>query len=216
MHNISLGGSLALSSLLVVLVGCNVSVFAPPDLPAELAMVVNNKEAFAQDPNDSHADITGGTIMDDLNTLDGCWGTYGTLSIELDPPGVDPATLPAIVPDSLEFDEGQVFIFNRDAGEMSWQTITVDAFGSAPVAQSFIGTFTLFEDNQINFSSDTGGFSDPLTGEIVLFTSEQADEYQWLVTLNGNRLKLQEIIPEGETRVVSRDDLVFRRFDCPQ
>ncbi len=206
-------GCLGLGMLLVT-AGCE-PIFAPiQDLPDELTTVVEAKATFAQDEADPLTAVAGGTIVDDLDGLTGCWGTFATIEIEADPPQVEDESVAALLPDSYPFDDYEVFVFDTETGEMKWLILTEDGWGLTTMVQVYSGDFTTADGNRLSFTTDEVGFNDPETGRIEM--AEAVEDYEWLVTLSEDRLKLTFVPNDDQGDDVFRDDLVFKRFECPQ
>lgn len=215
-HKTKLRKGLAGAGLIVSLsVPACEPIFAPVrDLPAELAWVVREKEAFAQDADDPLADVAGGTVRDDLSTLSGCWGAFDVLNVEGEPPDMNDDRVSELIPEVFPFEDYEVYVFDDETGEMRWFLYIADAWGLTTIVQAYTGTFTIVGDNHIVFSTEEVAFNDPETGEML--PGESDEQFEWLVTLDGDRLKLQAVLESEDTGQLSRDHLVFRRFACPE
>ncbi len=209
---------LAFTSLLVLLVamvGCNGPLADPPELSAELAMVVNNKEAFAQDPNDPLMGVIAGTIMDDLSTLDGCWGAASAVEVPLNVPDADIPPLPFVIPPSLGFETFTVHVFDREASTKNTQIFSQDALGILPLLTVISGNYTFSERNRLVLARTEWGFIDSVTGELVPGSIDENSTDRWLATLDGDRLLLESVSQGTDEDEATEDRLIFRKFDCP-
>ncbi len=209
-------GTLGLAIIpLAGIVGCT-PVFAPvKEIPPELEYVMQNKTAFAQDPEEPLADVVGGEVRDDLSGLNGCWGAFNERPAEpLNSPGDAPSFVADALPASLTLSDYMVFVFDEANQQMHEMMYSRDVSGYGAV-EVFGGPF-IVTDNQVTMTVREFQLTNVVTG--ALMTPPHWDDgpgfdLAWLVTLDGDRLKLRATPDEGGELA---DSFVFHRFECPQ
>jgi hypothetical protein len=183
--------------------GCNgfpLSV-APKTIPSVLRHVIDHSGEFVSRDGDSLADVTAGTVIDDLHESSGCWGHYAT---------------------SLQVVDGQPLLqvyealaINIDDATIDRWSFQSDAFGFLTVAVGQRGVIDEFDADSIRWRQTELISFDPQTGDEIVMTGDDAPplEYDWPATLSGNSLKLNL----GDPVNASADDQVtYLRFDCPE
>lgn len=208
---------LAAAGGLAVLVGC-VNSDTPAEtyrvsaevLPREVAYVETNRATFAEEGNDPLADVAAGTPIDDLNELDGCWGTYYVLTTE---PAAG-ATIGTPVLNGYE-----AFHFDAAAGTAAFQ-IYQDALSTEmSIFASYEGTYTVLDTQRIQVTWDSVVYFDPYTGQIhteTLAVDDAARNRVYWMTLSGDKLRARaddEVASDDGTE--GYDRRVYSQFDCP-
>lgn len=197
-------GNGCVCALLVVCVlqlGC-LSLLPAADL-ADLAAVLADPAAFAQDGSDVLADTPAGTVVDSLDGLGGCWA--GTL--ERAAPGVK-ASVGAY----------QVLRFDATAGTLT--RYTVNDLGGFQVLDVWQGDYQVVDAGRLSFqvrqvSSNVPGFT-TLTDISDRFAT--LPSYEVRLTLDGDRLKAVFAPPPDDPSTpagfLDNLELVHQRIDC--
>ena len=190
---------LTLASLLG---GC---VFLPTEtvsLPAEIELVAANPSTYAPDSDHPLANVTTGTVLDDLSGLTGCWGVYGD--------GLGETTFGST---GIFY---EVYSFDTAAGQVQRWVLTPSWLFIPAMLVVDVGTYEVAEAGRIEIMLDNYTLTNLVTG-----TSQQFDNLpnsvaslEKLVTLSGSKLLLAspDYVDETTGEPIGR---MYTRFDCP-
>ena len=119
---------------------CGMFPSLPEDLPPELEAVLSDKATFDLEPSDPLGDVEVGTVVDNLQGLDGCWGFYERDDLRPNPPLSEFIT---------------VHVFDNANGTYTrWQLFTTS--GLFGMLNGFRGTFVIVGDNRVRLTLDEG------------------------------------------------------------
>jgi len=170
-------------------------------LPAELDLVVNDRDTFSFDSSEPLATGAPGTVRDDLGDVGGCWGSA---SFSQAVSGERPVT-------GIYW----VFAFDGDTGTFrSWglqESYWGDAFVFAWVGS---GSYEVEGDNTLTLTPTENALLDPWTGEKTAVDEPTDNTMQFLTTREGERLRLH-FGPADRKAVDPGDDEIYTRFECP-
>lgn len=159
---------------------------APTSVPPELAVVIQNKNRFAQRGTETLANVDAGEVVDDLGMLSGCWGAYYRSTFL-----------------GLPFTGYEAFSFDPASGTARYFILQG---GSALVVQEF--SFSVVANDRIRIRQRLlDGTERKVDALMTLSGSELKLAY---LSQGGNKLDGSSGDPEDE-----RVALVFRAFDCP-
>jgi hypothetical protein len=196
-------GPVAIATLLVS-GGCSLPGVptSATGLPAALQAIVDDPNSFAPSPEDPLADVTPGTVIDDLSGLTGCWGWF------------EQALCPLSGRPLTAFYE--VYRFGTDSGTVSRWVYTSGVAAIPPVVTVDEGGFTVIGDGRIEIQLDRYTIIDMRTGIGREFTElpEEIGTLEKLITLAGDQLLIADpsYVDEGTGQPAGR---IFTRFDCP-
>jgi hypothetical protein len=192
-------------------------VTLPPGIPAEIATVHADPSYFAEDSNPL-ADASQGTVLEDLASIDGCWGAYRRIEYQ------DNQSGPINV-----LERWAAMKFDSRADTLALEILEKLPADRHPVPMLLIytGPYELLSDNRVRWhiTQVEGGDVNPsgdvqfdVMTTIIGETSYDTDGVM-LVTLQGDALKTVEIDPNAEASSVLYDELTFsggrwRRLDC--
>lgn len=172
-------------------------------LPPELQIVVDDPNGFTAQPDDPLADVTPGTLIDDLSGLTGCWGAFEEAEYSL---GGTPLTA---------FYE--VYQFDADAGTADRWVFTLGFFLVPPVVAVDEGTFSILDDGRIEIRVDRYTVVDMRTGVGRQFSDlpDVIAVLEKLVTLDGDQvlIAVPYYLDEETGEPLGQ---IFKRFDCPE
>jgi hypothetical protein len=172
------------------------------ETPAELQAVINDPNAFVPPSDDPLADVTPGTVVDDLSNLTGCWGWFEAATYS---PSGSPLTT---------FYE--VCQFDADIGTADRWVFTPSFLLIPPILAVDQGSFSVVDDGRIEIRLDHYTVIDMRTGIGREFTDlpEQIAVFERLVTLDGDQLLIADpyYVDEETGEPIGR---IFTRFDCP-
>lgn len=178
---------------------CDVVPFTSPQIPPELQFVLDQEELFVT-KNDPLARVTPGTLMDDLDTLSGCWGQAVT---EKDG---EPALIKLY----------SVSRFDADTGKYSSWGLQRDVFGLIPILSIQTGTFEVVDDSRLLTIVLESRANDPRTGEVAFAAPFEPPLVRSpLATLSDDALSLWYAEEAENITGDAVQFLVYRRFDCP-
>ncbi len=187
------------------LAGCAL-LMLPTDLPAALETVMADAQSFATASDDPLRDVAAGTVRDDLNSLDGCWGGYqrwaGNAGQALE------------IYEVLQFDAGTQTLTRYVLQQLAGLAMVDVQHGTYEVAAS--GDQIAFHVKKVESSVPLGPH-----GQMTDITNQYDTLPQYTVhaTLSGDQLKTRFEMPAGDPRTPAgfADDtpLLHRRFDCP-
>ena len=177
----------------------------PTDLPPPLAYVVDNKELFAQKDSSRLADVTAGTVIDDLGSLSGCWGAYRVYRTDF-----------GGAPQARDY---YAQMFDAETGATtSW--LMQDLFSFFFIIAESTGTFSVVGDSTIACTYTEEHFRwvpEALPDPPAQWFEELGHSSEWSATLAGDHMKWR--VPgaeEDESNGDSLEEVVFVRFDCPE
>ncbi len=204
---------------ILVQAGCD-SIFAPPELPAELRFVTENSADFRG--ADMPIEIVGGAEIS-KEVLDGCWGANADTSLDAaaNADGENGEFVDTVVENFgvspvVPVRESSVYLFDMASGEMRWDAVSGDATGFFTVAQSWRGVFEIRDGNRLVFTPQSAGFSDPFTRMIVSNEVRDQEPFEWLVGVEGDVMRFEALgeLANRENNI-DRDGFTFHRFACP-
>ncbi len=199
------------AGVVVMGVGACAPMITPPqDIPSEIQYVLDNPTVFAQSADDPMVDTAPGTVVDEMSTLDGCWGATGVFTQE----GNNP-----------EVTNSEAYHFDSAAGTINWQiyqTISAPVVGAVSALLNPVGTYVVNAGGTgitITYTLLRG--SDLQTGVIhdapynvdtmgTILTSGS----EVLVTVDGDKMKIANGTLKDKFES-QRAELIFVRFDCP-
>jgi hypothetical protein len=199
--------------------GCQ-SLFPPAEVPVELRFVVDNSNEFG--PTEGEVGRIAPGVEIDVADLVGCWGSSVVMDLDLYE-GADAETVAFVdavrgatgTPRVIPVVESAVYVFDMVGGTMSWQTVA-DAASLISIAQVKQGRFELLDGNTLRFQPETLSFTDPLDGSLLTTPRSSFDPYEWLITIDGDILRLQAVnLPVDVDNDIVRDAFAFHRFACP-
>lgn len=222
--------------------GCGeLGVYLPPapEVPAEIAAVVENRDSARVAVDDPLYAAPAGSVIDGLSGLDGCWASYVRHEEPMEYPG-EPLPAADGLPETLTFDNYELYRFDFETGAMTW--VAYGEISGWPLAQLMLyeGTFTVSGESRLTFRVERMLFSDPVTGQriaypedflamleeqemdeeaeaAVLADMEESMRWEYLVTLDGDQVKLVPVWDGDGVEVVSDEDAsVCVRFACPE
>ncbi|MGD8453024.1 MAG: hypothetical protein PVJ57_14490 [Phycisphaerae bacterium] len=177
----------------------------PAALPSVLKSVYNHSSTYSTAESDALRAVTPGTILDDVETLDGCWGAFE---------GIDPPKT------GRNLRMWQALHFDPDSGTLT-RYVVQKVFGFIETLDIQIGTYELNDDGSAFTFTVTKIESNLPSGEIADVT----DDYETLpvytvdVTRSGTRLLLQFNMPQDDPRTpagfLDEYALIHKVFDCP-
>ena len=199
-------------AVVACLCGCeSVPEFAAPRVvPDEVAFVRDNSGQFAQSESDPLADTPVGTVIDDLAGLTGCWGAYSVILAE--------EGTPLVTAGEPLLETSELFSIDVDAGEMSFQILQRDALGVLTAVVTYQGILTLLDERRAAFDITSFSTNDPQTGDIITLGSDEFEQdlvWQFLFTLDGDRMKAVFSGEGDEEPAADGPEIVYFRFDCP-
>jgi hypothetical protein len=170
-----------------------------------ITAVLAKPSEFAQDAADPLGDTPAGTLVDPLDSLDGCWGAAFDVH--------DPADGPSLVAYSA-------LRFDSQAGSLT--RYTVNALGRAQVLDVWDGDYEVLDHGRLSFQvrrvrSNLPGFTQ-LTDVTDRFAT--LPSYEVRITRDGDRIKAVFVAPPEDPRtpagVLENVPLVYRRFACQE
>lgn len=172
-------------------------------VPAELQAVIDDPNAFPADPNGTLADVTAGTLIEDLGGLTGCWGTYGNVDVSAE---------------GLEYNVFyEVYQFDADTGLANRWVLTPSWLFIPAIIMVDEGTYELIGDGRIRITLERYTFTNMTTGLSQQYTDlpDTIAVIEKLVTLSGSQLLLAspDYVDETTGEPLGR---VYTRFDCPE
>ncbi len=174
------------------------------DLPAALALIMDDPNAYVADANDPLREVTPGTVMDSLAGLDGCYGAYRASSEERHGGFV------GAIYEVLSFDPATNTLTRYTAQLLDGLAIVDVQTGAYAVADAGHLIFTVLR-VQSNVWGD--GLSDVTDDYNVL------PVYRIDATLSGDRLRTAFHMPEGDLRtpegIADTLELIHLNFACP-
>ncbi len=187
------------------LAGCMLLAL-PGNLPPALGAVLADAAQFAPTNDDALRDVPAGTVRDDLNCLDGCWGGYQRWD----------ANYGQVleISEALQFDAGARTLTRYVEQRLAGFALVDVQHGTYEVAAR--GNQIIFHVTKIESSlppGDQGQMTDITDGYDTL------PQYTGYVTLSGDELRTRFALPADDPRTPAGFaddlDLLHRRFDCP-
>jgi len=170
-------------------------------LPAELDLVVNDRNTFSFDQSEPLATLAPGTVQDNLGGVDGCWGSA---SFSQAVSGERPVI-------------GIYWVFAFDAGTGTYRSWGLQ---ESYLGEAFVigweesGSYEVEGNDTLILTRLDGALLDPLTGEETAVDESTDNTMQFLATREGERLRLH--FGSADRKAVDPgDDEIYTRFDCP-
>ena len=204
---LTFGGLLAVAQSAILGCGALLTSVDPAALPPEIELVISNEETFRQSDDHPLANVDAGEFIDELaDGLSGCWGAAEVFQND----GSEPIPI-------REVKEHEVYRMDASTGEFEWQLHQVAAFpliGERAFFLSRHGTFSIADSTSISVIITSSTFSDPDTGQLRTKPKDNPSPSVRLVTIDGPHMKIR-FATEEPSPTHDRQDLVFKRFDCP-
>jgi hypothetical protein len=178
----------------------------PTDLPAALETVMADAQSFATASDDPLRDVAAGTVRDDLNSLDGCWGGYERWEAN--------AGQALEIYEVLQFNAGTQTLTRYVEQQLAGFLLVDVQHGTYEVATG--GDQFAFHVKKVESSAPVGPH-----GRMTDITDkyDTLPHYTVYATLSGDQLKTRFEMPVGDPRTPAgfADDLelVHLQFDCP-
>ena len=198
--------------LAVLSTACDMSIVPVEDVqvPAIAQYVLDRTPDFVAGDNHPLGAVEPGTVIDDLNTLDGCWGAVLT-EAEIETP--------------LAF--YIVYHFDAQSGRCTrWsftgQVNTRTLWPLFPIITAEEGTFEVNGDANVQFTVERILVNTDLSGNVtadlreVPLGSTSRVTRSALVTLDGQTMLWFIGVESPEEVDESQERPIFRRFDCPE
>ncbi len=199
---IVLAGGLVVSSVSCTPTGATQYVL-PEELPPGIEAVIAAGSSVRVEEDDTFFDGEADAIVDDVSSLDGCFGAY----------------IPLDGTNQYEF-----LSFDADTGEMSRAVYALSTTTTLGLLVSYYGEFTIQNENELRFDVESISTADPVTGQIRSLSPADVNEdgsdeliFRFLITLDGNRIRIVLVDQDtgqpatGDERQVS----VGVRITCP-
>jgi hypothetical protein len=180
----------------------------PPDPPAELDAVIANRAQLYVAEDDPLFQTEPGAVVDDLAGLSGCWAFY-----------MDAFPHPWPMPNAAWY---QFLAFDPDGGRVKWFDFTTSDWPATGMFNLLEGTYRVVSDSRVEIVPLSVTWNFPETGAVITSTPEDGGyEEEWaprrlLVTLDGDRLVLFEVLVEDGQETIYPEPYVFRHFSCPE
>lgn len=173
--------------------------FAPPQLPATVKHVVDERASFGAQGH-VLSEVLAGTTMDSLDGIEGCRGAYVRLSPMLE--------------------IFMVLVADRENQEMTGYALQLDGYGLLPLLFVERGPYAVIDENQVEWTVNQLLISDRTTGELVVdetymdgSTNATPMTYHMLMTLDGDHLKYLLGFSEPDP-AHDAESILLRRLEC--
>ena len=168
--------------LLLAVPGC-----VDPVVPDELKAVLDDP-SFSEVPDVTH--------QGDLDSLEGCWGSYW------------------VTTDETSGERTSDAMFMRFGEDGTWTNMAlITALGLTFVVVEG-GTFTVLDENTVGVVIETTLATAPYTGELVSADEGGGRTREHELKLEGDAMAI--VVPDTDTDAETPYDVAFRRFEtCP-